>query len=408
MGAGLHVVMVHHFCSIPRYGKSTRTYSIAHHLAKLGCEVTVISASFSHSRATQPAVTGAVTEEMIDGVRFLFLKTPAYRGGIPGRLLNMAVFSARYLFLARSLAARLKPDTVVEGTTYMLPFFASRRMAKRAGASLVLEVRDLWPLTLYEAGMSRRNPAPRLFAWMQRKAVARARMVVSSLARADLYLRENGAEPARFLYIPNGVDEDLYETRRPLAPAVAARFAEIGRSYRGIIGYAGSMGKANSVDILIGLGDALAERGIAIVVIGQGPMKESLQAAAPKNVFFFDPVPKAEIFEIIARLDLGFVGGRKKAVHRYGISPNKLYDYMISGTAVLNCLNCPNSIVEDAGCGYTVEDPTPDAILAAVDRFFALPEDDRRAMGQAGRDHVLSHNSYADLARRYLEAVRTL
>ena len=47
---------------------------------RMGHRVTIAAASFSHMRTAPVSVTGAVTEEEIDGIRYLWLKTPPYRG----------------------------------------------------------------------------------------------------------------------------------------------------------------------------------------------------------------------------------------------------------------------------------------------------------------------------------------
>ena len=177
--------------------------------------------------------------------------------------------------------------------------------------------------------------------------------------------------------------------------------------YDVVIGYAGGIGQANAVDILIDAAPRLAEKNAAVAFVGKGERKSALQervrAESLQNVLFFDPVLKTQIMPVIARFDLGFVGGKARSIHRYGVSPNKLFDYMTAATAVLFCIDSPDHIVESAQCGYEIPEPTPDRVICAVDQFLDLSPTERTKMGARGRQYALENFSYRVLAERYVE-----
>ena len=57
-----------------------RPYYMAREWAKNGHQVTILAASYSHLRWENPSVEGAVTVERIDGIDYVWLRTPAYSG----------------------------------------------------------------------------------------------------------------------------------------------------------------------------------------------------------------------------------------------------------------------------------------------------------------------------------------
>lgn len=92
-------------------------------------------------------------------------------------------------------------------------------------------------------------------------------------------------------------------------------------------------------------------------------------------------------------------------LYRYGISPNKLFDYMLAGRPILHACNASNDPVAQAGCGFTVIPEDADAFADAVRRLCALPEAERRRLGANGRNFVIAHHDYRVLASRFLEAL---
>ena len=74
--------------------------------------------------------------------------------------------------------------------------------------------------------------------------------------------------------------------------------------------------------------------------IGDGKMKPHLMKRAQMeqldNCRFYDPMPKKELNKIVASADLGLMVLSDVPAFYYGTSPNKFFDYISSGLAVLN------------------------------------------------------------------------
>ncbi len=74
------------------------------------------------------------------------------------------------------------------------------------------------------------------------------------------------------------------------------------------------------------------------------------------------PVAKNKIIEIILKSDALFFHLQDSPVFKYGISSNKLFDYLASGKLIIFSSNSINNPVEEAGAGITVPPDDPQAL----------------------------------------------
>ena len=78
-----------------------RPFYLAREWVKFGHNVTIVGGSYSHVRTEQPKIIGGVTEENIEGVRYVWLKTPKYSGNGMRRVLSMFYFVFRLWIIER-------------------------------------------------------------------------------------------------------------------------------------------------------------------------------------------------------------------------------------------------------------------------------------------------------------------
>ena len=406
----MNFLYINHYAGGPAYGMEYRPYYLAREWVRAGHRVTIVAASQSHVRSRQPLMDGAFTVEMIDGIRFVWCATPAYRGNGVGRVLNIFAFLRRLSQWRCWLDA--VPDVVIASSTYPADIGAARRLARRHGAMLVWEVHDLWPLSPIElGGMSPRHPFIR---WMQHAEDAACRdadVVVSMLPKADTHLREHGMAQAKFTYVPNGVDPDEWagDATAKLPAEHAAAIGAARASGRFLVAYAGAHGIANALDSLLDAAALARCEPVTWLLIGSGPEKAALQrrvaAEGLANVVLLDPVAKALIPQLLREMDLLYLGLQSEPLFRFGISPNKLMDYMMAARPIVCAIDAGNDPVAEAGCGVSIEPANPAALVAAVQRMRALAPEARECMGKAGRRHVEQKHLYPVLARRFLAAV---
>ncbi len=407
----MNILLVNHYAGSPRDGMEYRPYYLAREWVRAGHRVQIVAASYSHVRTRQPVVSADALDEVIDGIAYRWLPTPAYVGNGAGRAKNIWAFLSRLWRETPRLVAAFEPDVVIASSTYPMDLWVARRIARRAHATLVYEVHDLWPASPIElSGMSPRHPFILLCQKAENDAYRDADVVVSMLPVVAEHMRAHGLDLRKLHIVPNGVALDEWHgDPPPLAPAIAARLALLKRSGRKIVGYAGSHGLPNALDVLLDAAGLLKDEPIAFVLVGDGHEKARLAKRVRDegldHVEMFAPVPKAQIPALLAAFDIAYIGWQRVPIYRFGIAPNKLMDYMMAGRAVLHSVEAGNDPVADAGCGLTVAPESPAAVAEGLVALAARTPDERAAMGARGRAFVIAHHSYRVLAQRFIDAV---
>lgn len=389
-----------------------RPFYLAREWVRRGHTVRILASSESHVRARQPDLGGRNSfDEDIEGVSYSWYRTPPYAGNGIGRVRNMASFVGRLYREGKEIADCFRPDVVIASSTYPMDIWPARRIARMAGAKLVYEVHDLWPLSPIElGGMPRWHPFIMLVQAAEDYAYRHADIVVSMLPKVREYMESRGMAPHKLHVVPNGIDPAEWNLdASPLDDEVTAVFDRFREEGFSVVGYAGAHGVANALDAFLEAAGMMAEEQVAFVLVGNGPEKAALQqqaaAVGVKNVLFLDPVRKSQIPSLLKYFDVAYIGLQKQPLFRFGIAPNKLMDYMMAGCPVLMAIEAGNDPVGEAGCGLTVRPEDPGAIADGIRSLLALSEDRRRDMGTLAREYILRHHTYPLLSQRFLEAV---
>ncbi len=427
----MNILYLNHYAGSPALGMEYRPYYLAREWVRLGHRVQIVAGAYSHVRSQQPQPGDAV----IDGIDYRWLPLPRYRGNGLGRVWNIWRFLRQVWQMAPRLAAEFKPDVVIASSTYPMDIWVARRIARltprpavpalgpvapitprtpgrHGGAALVFEVHDLWPLSPMElAGMPAWHPFIRLCEWAESVAYRSADQVVSMLPKVHEHMAERGLDLRRLSVVPNGITLDEWQgAQAPLRADVAAVLAAHRAAGRAVVGYAGSMGLPNALDVLLDAAALMRDEPVAFVLVGDGLERERLarRIAAEKldHIRLLPPIAKAQIPAYLAQLDVAYIGWQQVPIYRFGIAPNKLMDYMMAGCAVLHSVQAGNDPVAESGCGLTVAPESPAAVTDGLRRLLATPAAERRAMGQRGREFVLAHHTYPVLAQRFLQALQ--
>lgn len=408
----MQILLINHYAGSPQYGMEFRPYFMAQEWIKAGHRVRIVAASESHVRSHKVAFEGETEGEVIDGIEYVWLKTPPYQGNGAARALNIFSFVWQLYRQSHRILQGFQPDAVIASSTYPLDIHPANRLAKQTGARLIWEVHDLWPLSPIElSGMSPWHPFILLMQHAENRACRVADKVVSMLPHTDDHLAEHGMAREKFVYVPNGIHAEAWEIDDSQLPADHLQLLDqLHGEGKTIVGYAGAHGLANALQHLISASELTRDLPVAYVLVGHGPEKASLEeqarASGLDNVHFLDSIPKTAIPALLERLDLLYIGLQRQSLFRFGISPNKLMDYMMAGKPVIQAIEAGNDIVSDSGCGITVTPEDPSAIAAAVRQLHAMTPDERRRLGENGRRYVSTHHDYPALAATFLEAMR--
>ncbi|WP_286758478.1 glycosyltransferase family 4 protein [Ralstonia sp. RL] len=398
-----NVWLLNHYAQEPNGPGGTRHFSLAKHLHSFGWHTSIIAASTELNTGRQ-RLDDAETcrREQYEGVEFLWVKTPSYEGNGLGRMRNMLSYTWQVLRLP--LMDQLpKPDVIVGSSVHPFAGWAGLKLAQRYRCPFVFEVRDLWPQTLIDLG--RLKPCSLmaiLLRALERVLYRKASRIVTLLPAIDDYLRPLGVPDSKIVWIPNGVDLYNFTWRLP-----------VGSGGNFVLMYLGSFGNANGVDQLLDAMSVLQkrfpERRVHLRLIGDGPLKSSFHELALsrglKNVTFEPPVPKNKISNLAAEADAFVVCLADVPLYRFGISLNKLFDYLAAGRPVVFAGRTANNPVAEARAGVTVPPCDPESFANAVISLIDMPAEERAAMGGRGRKYVEEVYSFEILAKKFADVL---
>jgi glycosyltransferase involved in cell wall biosynthesis len=393
-----HVWMLNHYAQAPGEVGGTRHYSLARFLPAHGWDASVLAASIEHNTGRDRLRAGEPFRiDVHSGARFLWVRTPQYRRNGGGRAWNMLIYTLQVL--RPGVTAGLpRPSLVIGSSVHPLAALAGAVLARRHGVPFLFEVRDLWPETLIAMGRLRANGLPaRLMRALEKWLYRRAVRTIVLLPHADRYITGFGIAREKVVWIPNGID--LADEPPPSPVPDRPGFT---------IMYFGAHGEANGLGNVVRAMAVLQERHAGVPVclrlIGAGPSKPGLQRLAADlgltNISFEDPVPKDQIPVKAAEADAFIFNLVDAPVFQFGISSNKLFDFMAAGRPIVFCCRSSNNPVADAGAGPTVMPDDPSALANAIAALAARPVVERARMGSAGRAYVEQHHDFRVLAGR--------
>lgn len=400
----MNIWIFNHYATIPSLPGGTRHFDLARQLVRRGHDVTIFASAVSHHGSPKvrlPDSNRWIPQE-IEDVRFVWLRTPTYARNDWRRVLSMVAFMLRAWRIGTTLPSRnhnmAPPDVVIGSSVHLLAVLAAYWVAKRHRSRFVMEVRDLWPQTLIDMGyLTPRHPLTRLLQRLERFLYQRAESIITLLPMADDYIHRCGVPREKVVWIPNGVDL----SRFPQGASDTKMREEF------TVMYLGAHGEANALDVLIQAAHVLQSRGkghVRLILVGRGLEKprllEKASALGLENVEFRDPIPKDHVPSSLAQADALVVVLRDLPLYRYGISLNKLFDYLAAARPVILAGAPANNPVNDADCGITVPPGNPEALAEAIGRLSELSPREREAMGLRGRAYVEEHHDIVKLAER--------
>lgn len=373
----------------------------ARELAFRGWQVSLFAASYVHNYCFEQRQYPPDCDYLAEHsgrVRRIWLKTPAYRGNGPVRLYNHLVFAYR----TGLVGAGLEPPGVVIGSTAHLPAcLAAYRLARRHSATFIFEMRDFSPRALVDIGaVSRFSPLVASMGVLEKYLCHKAYRVISVLPGGSDYVAGIGAGGGKVIYIPNGVDAAWFDrcAREANSNLEEFKFFQDHRN-RLVFTYSGAHGYANGLETVVEAAGMLQRAGaidIHILMVGSGPAREELIRTASEkgltNITFMQPVPKDRIPAILVRSDACIFHLRNSRAYRYGLSPNKLFEYMASARPVIAAADTL-PVPEFARFGRQIPSDDPQVLADAMLELADMSPSSRQIMGLRARDYFEEHHS---------------
>jgi glycosyltransferase involved in cell wall biosynthesis len=380
----MKILLINQYAGAPSLGMEFRPHWMASEIIARGHQVLIVTANHSHLRSR----VLPIGPQQIEGVPFRVLRTSAY--SINGIKRFMNIISFRYqLYANKGILQNWKPDIVIASSTHPLDVRPAAKIARITGARFVYEVHDLWPLTpILIGGFTGKHP---MIRWMSKEesfGYKCADLVVSLLPNTREYMVSRGLDANKWIWIPNGVSS-LGKKEVPPSSHIAS-IAQLRESFQRIIIYAGTIGPANKLDILIEIANIAAKIGIAFVIVGDGPEKVKLQHLSREysNIVWLDKINRNAVDKLLSLADVAYAGLDNSPLFYFGISPNKIFDYFSAGLPVIENVQAPNSPTFESGAGWQIDSENGASFEDLLRKIAGMQISELKNLGNLGRIYL--------------------
>jgi colanic acid/amylovoran biosynthesis glycosyltransferase len=209
-------------------------------------------------------------------------------------------------------------------------------------------------------------------------------------------LRELGCPPALLRHVPLAVDPDVRKTRPDVATRAAPRLLTVARLTE-------KKGIEFALRALCLVVDEFP--GIEYEIVGAGPLLDELTALATTlgvagRVRFVGARTQEYVAEALRRADVFLLPSVTAANGDEEGTPTVLLEAALCGIPIVSTRHAGiPEIVRDGLAGYLVPERDPEALADRLRTLLRSPEQ-RRAMGEAGREHVEAKHLTSVVAER--------
>ncbi len=395
----MNILYYYHYIGSPTSPKEWRAYFLSKGFTANGHSVSVIGASNHHMQRDNHEQTENVVTKSIEDIQFYWLKVPKYVGNGFSRIKNMLSFGYQSFFMdpVEELGINT-PDLIVASSVHPFHLIGAIRWARKYKCKIFFEVRDPWPLSLnLLLGMSKWHPLSLLLQLFQYIGHKYTDKTISTAFNLKSYMMQHGLAEDKFIYACNGIDSTQEVSEKSI---LDNKLSDIRDKYPRIVMYTGTLGVPNAMKYVIEAFNKIKSHNIALVIIGNGIEKENLQQLRnSKNIYFFDPVPKNEVQRVLSYADVCILSWQNISLYKYGLSPNKVFDYMWAAKPILQAVNSPNNQVELASCGENIEPENSTKIMEAILLYANKSDSELKSIGLNGHKYLLEHFEFKNIAR---------
>ena len=382
----MKIWIMNHYASDMFFAEGGRHYYFAKYLKRLGHEPTIFCANTKHNarEVTYFDFDGLWTEKinLETLVPYVFVKARPYGTNGKDRILNMVDFYRNVIKVGRNYCAENgKPDIIVASSVHPLTLLAGIKLAKIFKIKCICEVRDLWPesIVTYLSGYKRNNPLIRLLYHGEKYIYKKADSIIFTMEGGYDYISEKGwsaiIPQKKVFHINNGVDLEQFRRNKEDYRWVDEDL-ENDKLFKVV--YSGSIRKVNNLDILLDVAKHIRDERILFLIWGDGDelpkLKNRIHNERITNVVFKGRVDKKYIPYITSKADLNFAHNGESELFRFGISFNKIFDYLAACKPILCDFNARYNPVISYSAGEFYSSTSIQEIVGGIEWFSRLDD----------------------------------
>jgi glycosyltransferase involved in cell wall biosynthesis len=242
----------------------------------------------------------------------------------------------------------------------------------------VFELRDIWPESIRVVGVMKKSKFYNLLERLELFLYRKASLIISVTYAFRSLLIKRGVDGNKIYVVTNGVDISRFSPREKDMELIAS----YGLENKFVIGYIGTHGLAQALDVLLNAAKALkmAPDGdrFRIILLGDGANKARLRQRANveklDNIIFINSVSKDQVVRYWSLLDVSIIHLKKDELFTTVI-PSKLFESMGMAVPVLHGVQGESaSIVENEDVGIVFESECTESLVNGIRRLADNPE----------------------------------
>ncbi|WP_159436111.1 glycosyltransferase family 4 protein [Anaerosalibacter sp. Marseille-P3206] len=410
-GNKYNIVILNHHASVPEVGGGGRHYELSKELSEDGHKIMVIASSYDNGRHEYHSDEDIKTRIINSNFIFKEIKTkPAYKNNFV-RFINYIDYMIK---VSKLDDFNYQPNVIIASSVHPLAWIAGYKLSKKYDAKFIVEVRDLWPLDMYEdfKGLVRKFVFT-YFESLERKYYRLADKIITTAPYAYEYMEENyNINPNNVFHIPHGIDIEEFDKNSSQDDDVVSNGLREVLDNNFCVTYTGLLSRAEGLPTLVESAKYLKDiNEIKILIVGSGRERDKLQNIIHKeeldNVIMIEKQPKSVIPVILKKSKILFCGLEDRKAFKYGISKNKFYDYMASGKPIIFASSVRDSLIDKAKAGITIKPGDPENLANTIRYIYNNIDKLGIEYGESGRKYVEENHTNRKIAEQFLNVIES-
>ncbi len=399
----MRIWLINHYGVPPQYYPLARPTLFAKNLGKMGYEVIIFAASAVHNSDINLIEDGALyKKDIVDGVHYVYIRCSSYQENGLKRAVNILEFAERLPLVCKHFR---KPDAVIATSFDPVSCYQGIRLAKKYNAKAVAEIADLWPETPVAYGMMKASSlVVKALRFLEKRIYTKADAIVFTMEGAYDYIIEQGwtneIPRDKVFYINNGIDLEEFEYNRKNY-IIDDVDLKNDNSFKVI--YTGAIRKVNNLGLLLDTAKLVKNKNIKFLIWGDGDELDILRRRVEKegivNVVFKGKVDKKYIPYIISQANVNFAHGKQTSIAKYGLSLNKMFDYLAAGKMILTDYSSPYNPVVQCGAGIEIENSDAMNIANIIDDCSYMDDKEIKKYTENTKKEVKKYD-FAELTKK--------
>lgn len=399
----MNVLIINHHAGSPDSGGGGRHYELGDFLSKKGFKVTILASSYNNA-TKQYLVDSKIYEKQFNkNFNIIRYKTKPKYKTILGRFINYINF--------KNIVNKYNnnhPDIIVASSVHPLTWISGYNLAKKYNSKFIVEVRDLWPLSMYEdlSGLVRKIVFS-YFNFLEKKYYSLADAIITTAPYANEYMQNKyKINSNKIFHIPHGIDLKEFDYNSENKDILLdISLDQVLKNYF-CVTYTGSLSKSEGLDAFIRSFGFLKNTNVKYVIVGSGAEENNLKSLVQKkeerNILFFERQERNTIPKTLKKSKILFTGLIDRQAFKYGISKNKFYDYMAAGKPTVFASNVRGSLIDQSDSGITVPSNDPKAIAKAIDLIYDDYSNLMVRYGKNGRLFVEKYHTNKVIGKKFI------